>query len=300
MNERDSSQTGLVVAGHRNRILVEDKQHNVVSCRTDRTTGAVVVGDAVSWHADGEGRGNIETVLPRRTLLSRSTPGGITRPVAANVDVLVAVFAPLPKFSQRMLDRYLVVAEYSGIAATLVLNKVDLLDDDAQRDTRRQLTIYEDIGYQVHWISTITNQGMDDLQDALQGRLSVLAGQSGVGKSSMLRVLTTQESIEVGGLSARGNMGRHTTSTSKLYRTAANGHIIDTPGVQDFALWHVPQDQLDDCFVDFKPYLGSCRFRDCRHLEEPDCAVEEATKAGKISSVRLQSYRVMRTEERSE
>jgi ribosome biogenesis GTPase len=300
MSDGGSLHDGVVVAGHRSRIVVEDAQHNTVSCRADRTAEPVVVGDHVQWRANAAGHGAIENVLARRTLLSRSTPSGTTRPVAANVDLLVVVVAPRPKFSERLIDRYLIVAEYSGIRATLVLNKTDLLDHESQRDAASLLAAYERIGYVVHWLSAKENQGIGALEDTLRGRLAVLGGQSGVGKSSLMRLLTTTTDIEVGELSRRGNMGRHTTSASRLYRTSAGGHIIDTPGVQDFALWHVPPERIDQCFVEFHPYLGQCRFRDCRHLEEPGCAIDEAHANGFISAARLTSYRTMRTETRGD
>ena len=289
---------GLVIAAHRNRIVVEDESRKTISCRTDRRTSSVVVGDEVQWCEERAGHGRIETVLPRRSLLSRSTPGGTTRAVAANIDLVLIVIAPRPSYSTRLLDRYLVVAEYSGLRAAVAFNKTDLLSAQSRETVRAELAVYEQLGYPVYWTNAKSEHGLADLEALWKDRVSVLVGQSGVGKSSILRALSPESNIEVGELSTRGDLGRHTTSTSKLYRTARGGRIIDTPGVLDFALWHIPEEALDRCFPEFEALAADCRFANCQHLQEPDCAVAAAAGNGDITPQRFESYQAMRLTQR--
>ena len=288
--------TGLVVVAHRNRVVIQTACGQQLTCARNAAAQEIVVGDDVSWAADPNGGGIIEQVLPRKSVLTRAIPGRGEKAVAANVNPLVLVIAPKPRFVLTQIDRYLVVAEHSRLRVLLLLNKTDLLDKDSTTLLDQQLEVYRSIGYEQISISTHTGDGVAELNHRLAGKRPVLAGQSGVGKSSIIRVLTGNKRIAVGATSQRGGRGRHTTSASTLYPLAGGGHIIDTPGVQDFSAWHIPDAELGPCFADFRPWLDRCRFDNCKHLAEPDCAVKAAVHDGHIRPERFSSYQAMLAE----
>ena len=200
----------------------------------------------------------------------RREPRGKLKPVAANIDQIVVVIASRPSFEQGMLDRYLVAAEIIGARPAVVFNKADLLNDEARARLERKLALYSGLGYPLLFTSTRTTDGLKDLHAQLRHHTSVLVGQSGVGKSSLVQALLPERAVRIGDLSNVTGLGRHTTTTAMLYHLPDGGDLIDSPGVRDFALWPVDAQTLARGFVEFRPWLGHCKFRDCNHRGEPD------------------------------
>lgn len=229
-------------------------------------------------------------VLPRGTALYRSNSRGGVEPVLANITWLLIVIAPVPAPDPFVTDRYLAAAESAGIRATPVLNKSELGIDET---LRIQLDVYTAVGYDCMAVSASTGEGVDALLSACAGQLAALVGQSGVGKSSLLRRLAPGVEVEIGGL-MREEEGRHTTTASRLHDLPGGGRLIDSPGVRDFA---PAVDRLDPRhlgFLEVAALAPGCRFLDCRHLREPGCAVRQAVEAGSMDARRYESYRRLR------
>lgn len=259
-----------------------------VRCHIRATVNDLVTGDKVMWRQSDSGC-VVERVLPRQTLLCRPDNRGQLRPVAANVNRIAIVIAPRPEPHANLIDRYLVAAENQGIAPMLLVNKADMGDPDGQIETL--LSRYQALGYDVLRVSAANGDGMNTLRDYLKPLVTILAGQSGVGKSSILNQLHPEAAAAVGTLSEQVAKGRHTTTAATLYRLPDGGYLVDSPGIREFGLWHMDVREVANGFCDFRPYLGSCRFRDCLHGNEPGCAITEAVAKGKISRERYLSYR---------
>ena len=260
----------------------------------------LAVGDRVTLEHEDAGRAwAIAEILPRRSRLARRAPGGGQgeRIVAANVDQVVVVFASAnPEPHPRMLDRFLVIAEANELAARIVINKVELVGGpDAARERWMD---YERAGYPVHFTSAKRREGLDTLRGALSGVVSVLTGPSGVGKSSLLNAIFPGLDLRVGEISESVNKGRHTTVGGYLHPLPGDdgGYVADTPGLREIGMWALAPESLDVCFPELRPYLPHCRFADCRHVVEPDCAVRAAVEAGEVSAVRYESYLKLRRE----
>ena len=211
--------------------------------------------------------------------------------IVANLDQVLVVFAcadPMPHL--RMVDRFLVVAEHNEVEAVLVANKIDLVGLPAARGL---FAGYETIGYPVHYLSAREGIGLEELADRLVGRVSVVTGPSGVGKSTLLTAIQPGLRIETGAVSETVHKGRHTTTSAELHPLTApgGGYVADTPGLRELGLWQVPPEELAWCFPEMRDYIGKCGFNDCRHISEPRCAVLAAVADGRISATRHDSYR---------
>ena len=247
----------------------------------------VVVGDIVSLEI-GEAGGlyGIAAVEPRQSLLARRVPEGRgLRPVVANVDQVVVVTATVdPAPVPQLLDRLLAIAEVNHLSAAVAINKIDLAPGDALAERFRSA------GYPVYLTSAKTGQGIPDFRKGLQGKASVVTGPSGAGKSSLLNALESGLNLRVREISAKIRRGRHTTVSAVMIPLTEGGYVIDTPGFSEVGLWGVEPAELADCFPEFRPLTASCRFGDCRHKHEPDCAVLHALAEGAIRDDRYASY----------
>lgn len=252
----------------------------------------IVAGDVVELELYAEGRGTICGVRPRRSVLARRAAGERSpraQPIAANVDqVVIVASARSPDPSPRMLDRFLVIAAANRLPAVVVLNKIDLDPEGAVYQQARQR--YGPAGYQVLATSVPRREGLAALRDLVRGRQSVLAGQSGVGKSSLLNALEPGLDLRIGEISRKWDTGKHTTRAALVVPVAA-GYVVDTPGLRELGTWGIDPELLAVCFPEFRPFLNQCRFDNCRHLAEPGCAVGEAAAQGAFEPDRLTSYR---------
>lgn len=251
-----------------------------------------VVGDLVEFSETGPGEGMITTILPRASVFSRRAAGsrGSWREqvLAANIDQVLVVFAAAePAPHVRALDRFLVVAEYNDLDTAVVANKIDLTGDEGARAV---FGIYARIGYPVWYTSVREGRGMDGLRESLAGRVSLVAGPSGVGKSSLLNTLVPDFRQKTGEVSQSLNKGRHTTVVGTLHPLAGGGFVADTPGLREIGPWDVPPEDLDHCYREFRPYLSTCRWSDCLHEQEQGCAVRLAADRGEIDAARYDSY----------
>lgn len=249
----------------------------------------VLVGDVVELATHGDHGVTIEDVGERRSVLQRRTPGksrGL-RAVAANVDqVLVVGAAKDPVWDYHMMDRFVVVAEASDLRVAVIVNKADLIPHPEALGEP-----YKQAGYDVMVTSTKTGQGIDGLRDSLRGQTSLLTGSTGVGKSSLLNAVQPGLKLRTAEVSHRTRVGRHTTVSAEMYPLEGGGFVVDTPGLRDVGLWAVDPSEVAAAFPEFAAFVHDCRFDDCLHLHEPECAVKAAAVEGKISEIRLDSYR---------
>ncbi len=288
-------QTGLVIAHFGVQVEVEAEdgeiRGQVFRCHLRANLPALVTGDRVVWRAGNQGNGVIVAQLPRNSELCRPDSRGQLKPVAANVDLIVIVFAPLPEPHANLIDRYLIAAEHAGIRPLLLLNKADLVDEQNGPRLNALLAVYRQLGYPLMEVSAHEGGGMEALQARLDGHVSVFVGQSGVGKSSLVNSLLPGVDTRVGGLSEVTGKGTHTTTTARLFHFPGGGELIDSPGIREFGLGHVSRDDVEAGFIEFADLLGTCRFRDCKHDREPGCALLKALEEGRIQPQRMASYR---------
>ena len=289
---------GVVISRFGMHADVEDADGSVHRCNIRRTIRSLVTGDRVLWRPGVQGgatvKGIVEAVHERTSVLTRPDFYDGVKPIAANINQIVIVSAILPELSLNIIDRYLVASETLDVEPLLVLNKTDLLDEEGQAFVDKQMAIYRKIGYRVVMVSSHRKQGLADLEAALIGRVSIFAGQSGVGKSSLLNSLLGLElsanEILTNDVSDVSGLGQHTTTAARLYHFPTGGDIIDSPGVREFGLWHLEPEQITRGFVEFRKFLGYCKFRDCKHDTDPGCAIREAVEQGEIDVTRFESY----------
>ncbi|MFD2365996.1 ribosome small subunit-dependent GTPase A [Pseudoduganella sp. GCM10020061] len=280
--------TGTIIAAHGRHYLAEVDGRLLQSVTRGKKTN-VAVGDLVHLKMTSADQAVIESIAERKTLLYRSDQYK-SKLLAANLTRLFIVVATEPSFADDLVSRSLVAAEAAGIDAHLILNKVDV--EEQLPRARERIGVYGALGYPVHELSARAHpqHAVDTLMPLLEGQSSIFIGQSGMGKSSLINLLVPDAEIATREISAALDTGKHTTTFTRLYRLPNGGSVIDSPGFQEFGLYHLSEGMLERAFRDFAPYLGGCKFYNCRHLSEPQCAVLGAVEEGKIARMRHTLY----------
>ena len=281
---------GLVVASYGKRYGVELDDGIQVSCVTRGKKNDLACGDRVELKMTDTHEGVVEKLHSRSSLLFRSNAYK-TKTLASNVTQVIIVLATTPSFYEALLNRCLIAAEAAKIKALIVLNKCDLADNT---EAMKLLSIYQNLGYQVQPLSA--KNDIAPLKQWLKNQTSVLVGQSGMGKSTIVNALLPNSAVRTQEVSTVLDSGKHTTTAAHLYHLDSDSDLIDSPGLQEFGLNHLNIEELEHAFIEFRPFLGKCRFNNCKHLHEPDCAVISAVESGKISPVRLAFYQAMTQE----
>ena len=289
------SMQGLVVAAYGKRYQVELADRSLISCVTRGKKTDLACGDNVTIKLTDKTEGVVEECLERKTILYRSSTIK-SKIIATNVTQVIIVLATQPSFYEALLNRCLVAAEAANIKPLIILNKCDLADAS---DAKTKLALYQDLGYQVLHLSA--KQDITTLWPYLKGHQSVLVGQSGMGKSTIINALLPNQNVRTQIMSEALDSGKHTTTAAHLYHLDTlglkeNSSLIDSPGLQEFGLNHLSQTDLELAHIEFRPYLGKCRFNNCKHTHEPDCAVTLATNTGEISAARLALYQALSLE----
>jgi ribosome biogenesis GTPase len=282
-----------VVAGNGRRFVVETQDGARVICLTAGRNVQPVCGDRVRVTADAEPR--ILEVMSRRSLFSKADHRGRAVPAAANLDRIFLVLAPIPVPELFLMDKYLAAIEGMHIEAGIVLNKMDLVDEDDDGGLSRRLTYLSGLGYPVHRVSTQDGSGLGEFSAALEGHDSMLVGQSGVGKSSLLNTLVPDAGHRIDELSAATDEGRHTTTATTWHPLPDGGGLVDSPGVRDLELVVRDPAEIGPLFRDIRAIAPRCRFANCLHLQEPGCAVKEAIEEEKLPGSRYTSYKWLMT-----
>lgn len=279
-----------VVAGHGRRFVVETEGGVRLPCLTGGRSVSPVCGDWVKVEAGVDG-GHIREVLPRRSLFSKTDHRGKAVPAVANLDRVFMVLAPVPAPELFLMDKYLASIDGMGIEAAIVLNKMDLVDEDDDGGLSRRLAYLEGLGYPVYRVSTHAATGLGEFAAALAGHVSMLVGQSGVGKSSLLNALVPEARHRIDELSAATDEGRHTTTSTTLHPLPAGGALVDSPGVRDLELAIRDPAKIGPLFRDIRAIAPHCRFANCLHMQEPGCAVKAAVEGEQLPESRYKSYR---------
>jgi len=290
LDDKTDAVQGLVIgqAGHQLDVETED---GILRCSRRKNTGAIVTGDHVLLEAVPPSEYVISAVLPRSSLLARPDFRGQMKAIAANLDRIFIICSIRPELNEGLIDRYLVAAETLAITPVLVLNKIDLTSKDELTAIRDRISIYAELGYELIESSAKNQHGIDTLMESLHTHTSIMVGQSGVGKSSLVNALLPGMDIKTKEISESSNKGTHTTSASRLYHLPKGGSLIDSPGVREFGMWQVNEKELFNGFIEFRQYQGLCKFTNCQHQTEPQCAILDAIEKNEISEVRYESYK---------
>jgi ribosome biogenesis GTPase len=278
---------GLVITRHGRHAKIEDQHGNHMLCSIRPDIDSLVAGDQVVWSKINPQQGVVISRYPRKTILGRPDKQGIVKAIAANISQIIIVVAPKPQISWLLLDCYLVMAEHLNMQACIILNKTDLGTDKLSQE----LQLYVRLGYPLILTSYLDNNN-HALQQICAQNTSVFVGQSGVGKSSLITRILPKETarIQTAEISSSSELGCHTTRNSCLYHLPSGGAIVDSPGVRELGLWHMPATDIIQGYLEFRPFFSQCKFRNCTHQHTPGCALLNALKNNLISHKRYENY----------
>ena len=285
-------ENGLVLVSYGSHGVVETANGERIDCTYRRSVGRPVCGDRVGILINDSEGGVVSELQPRSNEFMRANAKMQKQVIAANLDQVLIVVAPRPEPSRDLVERYLVAVHSLGIDPVIVLNKADLLTEEGidVNSPLSRLEEYRALGYPVFETSCTEQPGVASIETVLENRTSILVGQSGVGKSSMVNALLPDLELQTGALSRVTGKGTHTTTTTIMYRLPCGGRLIDSPGVWEYGLWQMDQRELSAGFIDFQALDGNCRFNDCSHRTEPGCSVREAAESGSLRDWRYRSY----------
>ena len=281
--DEEMSQKGLVITRYGHRQLVESSTGELFQCTGRQNLGLSVAGDEVIFHPVGGTEGIVTAILPRGNELTQKN-----KLIATNIDQLWLVVATEPHYQFELIDRYLILAENSNLPINIIVNKIELVNESVQLS--KDFSLYQDINYEVHFISIKKQLNLESLQDQLVDKTNIFLGQSGVGKSSLINTLIPDLELRVNEISSKSKLGRHTTTNTTIYHIPSGGDLIDSPGIREFQLDDFDAKQILNGFREFEALIGKCRFRNCQHINEPDCAIKVAVDAGDIHPSRYENY----------
>ncbi len=294
---KNTTQTARVISHHGRKLVAETVSGTRINCSIRQNLGDIVCGDCIVIQESDNSKTQTDYVVvaiqPRHNLLQKTGFGGMTKPIAANIDQVIIVSSVYPEPNTSLIDRYLVAIENLPAKAIIVLNKTDLHKATTKVITTSIRSLYEQIGYRVIFTSVKKHGGLDSLYQQLANQTSILVGLSGVGKSSLVKNLLPEEDIRIGETSAASGEGKHTTTVSSLYHLNNNGIIIDSPGVRDFTPCNTSAQDITYGFPEIRQYASQCKFSNCSHRKEPGCAVQLALKADKINPQRYRNYQLI-------
>ncbi len=290
----DPNTLGLIIAHYGKKAWVQpdDPTQAKILCHLRFNLPTLVAGDRVVWEKSDQNKGIITHQLPRNNELAKSDHRDQKKPMVANVDNIWIVIAPVPVFSTSGIDRYLIAAELAHINVNIIINKIDLLSDLQRTQLLKKLAVYSDIGYLVLPASTVSQESIPFFKAELTDKISLLVGQSGVGKSSLVSTLLPNESIRIGGLSNL-QQGCHTTTSTRLIDLPWGGYLVDSPGLREFGLSHLTTESLLYGFKEFRPFWQHCQFSNCSHRNDLGCALRQATESGHITQDRFNSFQAL-------
>jgi len=274
---------GIVITRYGQRQLVEDENGRVFQSVSRQNIGFSVAGDKVLFQKTKHDDAIVTAIYPRDSELKRQD-----KLIAANIDQLWLVVAIEPHYEFELIDRYLIMAENSNLPLGIIVNKIELSSNKSK--TENDFLNYQSLGYDVHFISVKKQTNLDFLKEQLVNKSHIFLGQSGVGKSSLINSLIPDLQLRVNEISSKSKLGKHTTTNTTIYHIPSGGDLIDSPGVREFQLDSLTELEIKSGFKEFRALSDACRFRNCRHINEPNCAVKESLDQGKINPNRYQSY----------
>ena len=296
--DESSRLTARIISHHGRQLHVETENREKLQCKIRQNLGDIACGDFVlvqqtlntPEQANSESQYVVTAVKERSNLLVKTGFAGVSKPVAANIGQLVIVTSIKPEPNPYLIDRYLTAAENLPSRALIIINKIDLLDDKSSDIVNELTTVYRNIGYRVITSSIKNGAGLDEITDALGNTTSILVGLSGVGKSSIVKAILPGEHIKIGDTSEATGEGKHTTTVSALYHLKSHGVLIDSPGVRDFTPVNNNLAEITNGFSDIRKFNGCCKFSNCSHQNEPDCAMRKAVSTGELNELRFNNY----------